>query len=135
MTQMKIPNQILAHDYSGLELDWIGIDQVGNIGYFCTGGKGPVPKQALESAPNIDEAAKLILSLPQCSEIRIVEALKEWEDLGKRGIYVFDWSHQSNQYRAVIVPSHPTLEANAGISHVLKTIIPAKIEGRFQDGL
>jgi hypothetical protein len=133
MGQMKIPNLVTDHQFLGLELDWLGVDDEGALGLFCSAGFGPVPKEALDCAQSIGATTNHFLNFPQVSEVKVLKPLKEWEEMGKRGIYVFDWSHEFKGYVLAVAPTQPIRQSNKRILEVLSLSRPAKIEGRFSD--
>lgn len=100
-----------AHTFLGVEFDWIAQDARGNVGFFSTAGEGPVPDAALTSAAVIDDLLSAVLELPVTGDARIDapidEHLDDWIEVARRGVYAFDWQHETQRYQRVATPTAP----------------------------
>ena len=53
----------------GIDVLWLASDQAGHLGVFVTGGRGPIPAQALLETYPLDTIEDQILKLPKASDI------------------------------------------------------------------
>jgi len=98
---------------------WLAIDTNGQIGAFFTGGEGPIPSSAMAAAIADPDLEAELNTLPIISNAQMIVRYKRevsFIELGKRGLYVFDWndvhrtsSKRTNQYALVCEPSEPLL--------------------------
>jgi len=100
----------------GADAEWFGIDALGYLGRFTTGGAGPVPQIVIEAKlPWFYETNNLGVS----SRVEMLKELPrpdDFLDLSKRGIYGFDWDdvHRTkkdsrNRYELISKPFSPIL--------------------------
>ena len=100
----------------GTDAEWFGIDALGYVGRFTTGGVGPVPKKVIDAKlPWFYETNNLGVS----SRVKMLKELPrsdDFLDLAKRGIYGFDWDdvHRSKKnerkrYELISKPLTPIL--------------------------
>ena len=104
----------------GIDALWLASDQAGHLGAFVTGGRGPIPAQALLETYPLDTIEDQVLRLPKASDIdlRIRDPRPDrFVALAERGFFVFDWSdvHRTeayiDEYELIALPYRPlTLE-------------------------
>lgn len=102
---------IYEHDLWGQEYDWMAIDEVGSVGFFSSGGIGPVPQICIEDECLFDDAFELIVrnekrcNYEQLSGFDV--SVSSDGDIARRGIFTFDWDSELSKYVAVCVPLEP----------------------------
>lgn len=93
------------------ELDWVGVDAVGVLGYFSTAGCGPIPA-------NVARESELFRSLPEdvlaleCRGHAIQQQAAEWDisewlEVARRGLFAYDWDVEKRSYNLIARPSSP----------------------------
>lgn len=105
-----------------LDIDWVAVDSVGNIGNFCSAGIGFLPQSILSSKENSIFVGDYIDSLSICSEPVLVESfltkhekanvvqLKYFLDIASKGVYAFDACCVNGKfkgYRPIAIPKKP----------------------------
>ena len=100
----------------GIDCCWLASDRNGNPGVFVTGGRGPIPAQALLETYPIDTIEERILTLPKASDIDLRVRMSRpyrFVTLAERGFFVFDWSdvHRTeayiDEYELMALPYRP----------------------------
>ncbi|MDF1800938.1 MAG: hypothetical protein P1V81_17345, partial [Planctomycetota bacterium] len=100
----------------GVEFDWLLRDVEGQVALCETAGFGEVPDALLRYGKDrldaySDAIASILEAIPEggpCQqEGRGVGTDLETLGYGRRGLYVFDWSHWSGPYRRIVVPGRP----------------------------
>ena len=100
----------------GIDVLWLASDQAGQLALFVTGGRGPIPAQALLETYPLDTIEDRILALPKASDIdlRIRDPRPDRVvALAERGFFVFDWSdvHRTeayiDEYELIALPYRP----------------------------
>jgi len=99
---------------SGVEFDWLLVDDDGHVALCCSSIDGEIPDRVLEIEERQQDAfreavAALAERLPLLGSFR-EESGGMGSDLvspefAKRGIYVFDWKPWSGPYRRMLVPT------------------------------
>ena len=91
-------------------------DRDGHLGLFLTGGRGPIPAQALLEIYPLDAIEEQILKLPQASDIDLRVRMPRpdrFVALAERGFFVYDWSdvHRTeayiDEYELMALPYRP----------------------------
>lgn len=107
----------------GIDCVWLAVDRDGHLGAFVTGGEGPIPLQALNSAHSpVEEIEERIYDLPRVSDARLLVEMKRPDDfvaIAERGFFVYDWTdvqrtmrESVHAYELVAVPVNPiTIDA------------------------
>lgn len=100
--------------FEGLEFDWFAVDSSRNIGHFATAGYGTVPIKILNrlDVEQVDELwslAEKLLELPVVGEAtgHLQGNISDWLELAQRGLFGFDWQHDSRLYHRATTPSMP----------------------------
>jgi hypothetical protein len=95
---------------------WLASDRDGHLGVFVTGGRGPIPAQALLESYAIDNIEGQILTLPKASDIDLRVRMPRpdrFVTLAERGFFVLDWSdvHRTeayiDEYELMALPYRP----------------------------
>lgn len=106
--------------YPQADYVWIATDAVGRIAAFATGGEGPIPTAVMHSACiPIARIENVLLQMPirgEATMLRKYSRPDTFMSLGKRGLYVFDWTDvhkmsaaEIGAYELVCAPSVPIL--------------------------
>jgi hypothetical protein len=95
---MPTTSQPFSERFPGLEFDWFARDAEGNVGFFSTGGVGPVPTNVQPHFQSHDHAA-LSIDLPHAGSLEV------WKDVARQGLYVFDWQPHAGPYRKLKQPA------------------------------
>ena len=61
----------------GLDAAWLAVDAIGQVAIFTTGGEGPVPTSAFDSAERSEE---LVQSLPMVSGFDLLTSVVRPDD-------------------------------------------------------
>lgn len=106
--------------HSGLELDWIGLDQNRKIGLFSSAGLGPVPASFVNELTDAeyDRLMDLIMNLPEIGISRSPSggavSCDFFRRIGNRGLFVYDFQdihresiRESGVYELQAIPSAP----------------------------
>ena len=100
----------------GIDCCWLASDRNGHPGVFVTGGRGPIPAQALLETYPIDTIEEQILTLPKASDIDLRVRMPRpdrFVALAERGFFVLDWSdiHRTeayiDEYELMALPYRP----------------------------
>jgi hypothetical protein len=101
---------------SGVEFDWLLVDNEGYLALCCSSADGEIPDLVLGIEERLqddfrDTVAALADRLPRLGDFR-EESGGMGSDLAspefaRRGIYVFDWKPWSGPYRRMLVPTAP----------------------------
>jgi hypothetical protein len=115
-------------DLEGLDLAWFATDSLGYIGFFTTGGWGPVPRSAIVSRASLDklhryffkEAHRQTASADapgwearagisqedaRANPIRN----QQWRDMAEKGLYAYDAYQHRNHPAAYFKRATPTI--------------------------
>ena len=85
----------------GIEYDWLAIDSLGHVGWFCTAGGGIAPTDIVARIEAHDAAIDSIMKIaPMTGDA----SEGEWERAAARGIFVFDSSFNRDPYQRVATP-------------------------------
>ena len=90
------------HEWLGIEMDWVGIDERGHVAVFQTAGFGPVPSDDLVDWETVESSFP-----PSTEAVLAVETNENWyfaEQLGKRGVFVYDWDATQQSYFLLVAP-------------------------------
>jgi len=100
------------HSHLGLEFDWMGVDDLGRLGYFSTAGRGPIPKPVSTESAYWESIFEKVMKLKEVSNHELLHTwdgdIGDWVKIAKRGIFAFDWNFEKDIYELVAHPSHPT---------------------------
>ena len=110
--QMKI---LASHPFTGLEFDWLAVDDVDRLALFSSAGYGPIP--AVVCRPDyMDDLYGNLAKLVQQGEARLEinedNDVSEWLAWSRNGLYVYDWCFSSKVYRCVSSPLSPLARNN-----------------------
>jgi hypothetical protein len=111
------------HPHFRSEFDWLAFDRDGHVALICSGGYGPVAPTSIEDAEILKEAGELILQLDPVCEIEAIDrpnVPSEYWEIGRRGVFLFDWSADRRRYERLITPRVP-LAAITLRSPILRT--------------
>ncbi len=135
---------IMTHGPVYHELDWIGVDRVGQLGVFTAIMDAPVPEvvglsyewymELREHIDRLDESIAADLMTKEDGDF------SDWLTYARKGFFAFDFLdvHRTqeprlDQYDLIARPMEPILLDDLALSDELKRIIP-QIDGNFQDG-
>jgi hypothetical protein len=95
-----------AHRHLNAEFDWLATDIDGSVGFFSTGGAGPIPDLREQDSP--PDLSGVLLRLPLSCDAEYVSELpgehSEWIELARRSLSAFDWSRRLHRYVLVARP-------------------------------
>lgn len=125
--------QVFDHDHRGCEFDWLALDQNGLPGYFSTAGEGWIPSQILDLSGDPEDPAKLVSRLPDRGAPTVLYKGKgvvtDWIQVGRKGIYAFDWNRSAERYELIASPRSVLPHAEFGdLSAMFYRVI---LEGSF----
>ncbi len=110
---------------SHLDVAWVGVDRLGRLGVFTTGGQGPIPKVYLRDEGMLDRLFDAIDALPIVSEHRLFSDVPRPDDFigfARRGLFSFDWAdvHRTHglvhAYEIQARPVSPVIVSTAGLN-------------------
>lgn len=130
----------LREDLYGWGFDFLAVDQNDQLALFCSSGYGEIPPSALNfffkgSAPLLEELPdyerELIDQLPSFGaatiEGRGVGQCTAWLELGRRGLFVYDWLDYHGPYDRLVSPSIPitSRQLPSGLRDVIALTLPS----------
>jgi hypothetical protein len=96
---------------------WLASDSVGHVAALVSAGQGPVPRDAVANRfLDFFLIEDVLQELPVRGDVDVVRreyAAESFVEIGKRGLFVFDWSdvHAFTEgldaYEKCVWPSHP----------------------------
>lgn len=101
---------IYDHAYIRAEFDWLASDEDGLVAYLSSAGAGPLPKEAVEAADQLEDLLSKVRELMLTGEARPTGGVlnpSDWMDVAARGFYAYDWSLANRHYEMIAEPSHP----------------------------
>ena len=102
---------VFDHDFIHTELDWIGVDAVGVLGYFSTAGSGPIPANTARKSGIFRSLPEDVLALQSRGDAIQHQAaewdISEWLDVARRGLFAYDWNVEKRRYDLIARPSSP----------------------------
>jgi hypothetical protein len=101
---------IHEHEYLRAEFDWLASDEDGLVAYLSTAGFGPLPKEVIEVAEQLEGLLSRVIEMtPRGEGIPVSGVLnpRDWMDAAARGFYAYDWSSINKRYELVAMPSSP----------------------------
>jgi len=101
------------HPQLGVEFDWIALDDAECVGFFSTAGFGAIPSWLVATATQ--QQQQDLLGVLQALPARPGEATvrperynrDDWIDLATRGLYAYDWNHETDSYEIIASPPEP----------------------------
>jgi hypothetical protein len=121
-------NEVTANEIGGLEFDWLGCDDGGNLAFFSTAGGGYVPDRVLQNADAQADAVAAILAGKSIAAARFAPELaphciNTWKMAAERGMFAFDADIGGGPYKLVAAPNVP----------IRVEQLPARISDAFRD--
>lgn len=133
------------------DLDWFGVDSIGEVGHFTSAGTVLLPARVIQSRENLDEAYQCFERLPRFSKALLAPEVEVWwkgwatdgirkghweafSEWAERGLYTFDcliWDRKGPYYM-VAFPESPLLEASLP-PKVAKYLGEFRFPFRFRD--
>ena len=98
-------------ELQGLEYDWLAIDSLGHVGWFCTAGGGLAPTDLVARTEQHRVAIQSIANLPVTTTVVGRHREDEWAAAAVRGVFVFDSSYHRDPYQRVAAPVVPAVLA------------------------
>lgn len=112
-------------EIQGLEFDWIGSDELGQLAFFSTAGAGAVPRTPLEILVAHQSAIDDILAMPATTEAAYFPTIapglvNDWRLMAERGLYAYDCDPNGGPYQLVAAPRDAVfaLDLPPSVSHV-----------------
>ena len=106
------------HEYTRAEFDWIAVDDDGNIGFFASGGFGPVPQSSISAANELENIQERIRALPwNCQTTCVADVeyyLGDFFEVAERGVFAYNWDFDRREYRLIVKPVAPVDSESAG---------------------
>jgi len=87
-------------DRRGMEFDWFGVDDVGEVAVFATAGFGLVPAQVRAEAEHHDAIGDQI-TLTGWGTSTV------WDSYARVGLFAYDWDDQRHCYSRMAQPTQP----------------------------
>jgi hypothetical protein len=93
--------------------DWIAIDSIGHIGWFCMAASPFLPKYYWNDEDVLKSAVEFISSFPFESEATMVVDKEEglsydtWIECARRGAYGYDYNYEVGAYQLITTPTNP----------------------------
>ncbi len=102
---------VAEREYTRAEFDWIAVDESGNIGFFASGGFGPVPQVSLAAADELLNIQEQIRALPwTCkteSVAQVAYYLGDFFEVAEKGVFAYNWDFDRREYRLIVRPVAP----------------------------
>jgi hypothetical protein len=103
-----MPALVYEHDYMRAEFDWLALDRSGQVGFFASGGFGPVPPQSLRDADYLVGLHDAIRELPKsCAATLVADVeyyVRDFVEVAERGIHAYNWDFEGHSYRLIARP-------------------------------
>lgn len=90
-------------DRRGMEFDWFGVDDVGEVAVFATGGFGPVPAE-VQAEPEHHDSIGDQITLAGWGTSTV------WDSYARVGLFAYDWDDQRHCYSRMAQPTQPMSE-------------------------
>src|SRR4051812_42569560 len=98
------------HPHLGSEFDWIALDDAECVGFFSTAGFGAIPGWLLatDTQEPMEDLIGVLRALPARPGDTPVRPDRynrdDWIHLARRGLFVYDWSHETDAYEIIATP-------------------------------
>lgn len=133
------PKHLTSDAQIGIDIDWFASDLAGCVGYFTTGGHGPVPVNvAGANRDRITVFRYFRTASPQCQSIRVFDVSRKrltrgadgffesYEIMSNLGLYGYQFGcdlSESGSYNLLTQPTHPIVLSDLpnDISSMLKS--------------
>lgn len=126
---------ILDHPFLRSEFDWLAVDGQGRLGFFATAGAGPLPDVVAANAAAFETLYEDVLALPAiCEAVIVAETtrnISEWIEVGRRGLFAFDWRRETNCYELIVQPAEPLITSDRDRLTSLSLRMFVRIEADF----
>ena len=90
-------SRISACECGSMDMEWYGVDKMGNIAVFCSGGEGNLPEFVCENRERadglmeyFDRMEKITSSMLRFPETKVGRAEEVARDFSDKGLYYFD---------------------------------------------
>ena len=90
---------------------WYGVDALGRVGMFTSGGPGPIPRAVFRDLDAYNALDRHLRGLPVLGKPELFIRYKDttdWQRAAERGLYAFDYVYDSGRpagYRLVARPA------------------------------
>ncbi len=99
---------VAEHEYTRAEFDWIAVDESGNVGFFASGGFGPVPQVSLAAADELLSVQERIRALPWTCKTNCVAQVEyylgDFFEVAEKGVFAYNWDFDRREYRLIVKP-------------------------------
>lgn len=124
------------------ELDWLAVDNKGQLGIFTAVMNAPIPDKVKLSFENYENLRQRIKSTPKTTEAMVVTREKgnfgDWIAYADKGFFAFDFQDihrtaKKNQYDLIAKPKRPLTIDELHLPSLLADSLP-KLDCDFSDG-
>ncbi|MCL2779781.1 MAG: hypothetical protein FWD73_17450 [Polyangiaceae bacterium] len=124
-----------AEQIRGIEYDWLGSDENGQVGLFSTAGAGYAPTEFLRDTDAHDAAIDAILGVRASTTAKFAPSLapnlvNTWKLVAERGLYAFDCNPNGGSYRLIALPVVP-IRIDALPTTVARVVSKIRLRFRF----
>ena len=98
---------------TGVEFDWVACDRDGHVALLASAGSGVVSPSVAVDGDDAEDLIGRLAALPETGRAHSKAGLAhdadgQWESLGKRGIFVYDFALGARSYQQIVTPASPT---------------------------
>jgi hypothetical protein len=124
------------------ELDWLAVDNKGQLGIFTAVLNAPIPDQVKSSFEIYEDLRQIIEGIPGSTTAIVVTRDKgdfsDWTAYAEKGLFAFDFQDiyrtvKKNQYDLIAMPTRPLTIAELHLTPLLADGL-TKLDCDFGDG-
>jgi hypothetical protein len=110
----EVFDPVASERWRGVDCGWLGIDLVGHVAMFYTGGEGPIHADADAFDDGAGAALRQMASNSSFELLVAYPRPDDFVEVARRGLYAYDWSdaHRANRdciegYELIARPDRP----------------------------
>jgi hypothetical protein len=127
------------HPRLGTEFDWLAVDDAECVGFFSTAGFGAIPRWLLADAAQqqTEDLIGVLRTLPTRPGNPVVRPDRfnrdDWIEVSRRGVFAYDWSHETDAYEIISSPVAPLRLADIHDIQSKEFLRRCRIDGMFSE--
>lgn len=135
-------NDMIKIGYLYQELDWLAVDNKGQLGIFAASMNAPIPEKVKSSFENYEKLRQRIDLVPKATISILVTPAKgdfsNWIRFAEKGFFAFDFqdvhrTEKKNQYDLIAKPARPLIIDELHLPSMIADSL-AKLDCDFADG-
>lgn len=135
-------NDMMKHGYLHHEINWLAVDNKGQLGIFTALLEAPLPDKVKSSFENYQDLRQSIELTPKSTSATLVTRQKgnfsDWLAYANKGFFAFDFqdvhrTNKKNQYDLIARPAIPLTVDELHLTSVLMDSL-VQIDCDFEDG-